>query len=343
MKKSNNVIIIGCTIPSLYAAIKIQELGYKVTIIEKKSSVIPISDAPYHNFNLYNDNHKAYINLLKRYDIKGEKITDILSDRIFGMINNVIHRSKLIPNNILMTQTFASLYKHLISDAEVNELNLYDTWFNGLFNVMNALDCINLFTYDLVSHINYYYLSYELLGELYNKLIATFYSKYGKLIYNNEIKNIRYIKKKYYVTTNLHNTFNSDIIFTTISRDNLNTFSFWNSDQRILLNSVCAINASIIDNMVNRLIYTKSEPSSSSVRVLLLNDMHIVYPIFTKKTKYVYIWNNGINNVLVREKIKNMFNDKFIICSESFSKNNMFINYSLEYIDSALVKLIKFS
>jgi hypothetical protein len=57
----------------------------------------------------------------------------------------------------------------------------------------------------------------------------------------------------------------------------------------------------------------------------------------------VYIWNNGINNVLVREKIKNMFNDKFIICSESFSKNNMFINYSLEYIDSALVKLIKFS
>ncbi len=343
MKKSNNVIIIGCTIPSLYAAIKIIELGYKVTIIEKKSSVTPISDAPYYNFNLYNDNHKAFINLLKKYDIKGEKITDLLTDRIFTIINTVIQKSKFIPNNILMTQTFASLYKHLVSDSEANELNIYDTLFNGLFNVINALDCINLFTYDMISHINYYYLSYEGVTELFNKLIATFKSKYGKLIYNNEIKNIKYIKKKYIVITNLHHTFSSDIIMTTISRDNLNTFSFWNSDQRILLNSVCAINASIINNMINRLIFTKYEPSSSSVRALLLNDMHIVYPIFTKKTKYIYIWNNGVNNVLVRDKIKNMFNDKFIICSESFSKNNMFINYSLEYIDSALVKLIKYN
>ena len=49
-----------------------------------------------------------------------------------------------------------------------------------------------------------------------------------------------------------------------------------------------------------------------------------------------YIWNININNVLVSEKIKHMYNERFLICSESFSKNNMFVNYSLEYVNNTL-------
>ena len=56
MKKSNNIIIIGCSISSLYAAIKYLDYGYKVQIIEKKNSVIPIYDSIYHNFTIYNQN-----------------------------------------------------------------------------------------------------------------------------------------------------------------------------------------------------------------------------------------------------------------------------------------------
>ena len=170
--------------------------------------------------------------------------------------------------------------------------------------------------------------------------------KNGKIIYNNEIKNIKYIKKKYVVTTNLHISFTSDIIFTTISKDNLNAFSFWNNDQKIYLNSVTAVNSTIIKNILDKLILNKLDHNKTSnitdVRKTLLNELHIVYPYCTNKSKYVFIWNNGANNILIREKIKNMYNDKFIICSESYSKNNMFINYSLEYVDSALIKLHKF-
>jgi hypothetical protein len=344
MKKSNNVIIIGCSIPSLYAGIKLIELGYKVTIIEKKNSYHPISQAAYHNFNLYNDNHKAYINLLKRYDIKSDKVNTIhFDEKLYLLINTIIQKSKYIPSNIVMTHTFTSLCKYLTPDSLNNDLNSYDNIFNGIFNIMNASDCINIFTHDLINQVDYYYLSNDAINELIIQMIKTFQGKYGKIIYSNEVKNIRFIKKKYVISTNMHHTFSCDIVMTTISKDNLSSFGFWNNDQKILLNSVTAINSSIISNMVNKLLIGNIEQDNHHIRDKLLDCMHIVYPLFTNKSKYIYIWNNGINNIIIREKIKTMYNDRFIICSESFSKNNMFINYSLEYIDSALMKIYKYS
>lgn len=342
MKKSNNVIIIGCSIPSLYAGIKLIDMGYKVTIIERKNLHYPISQAAYHNFSLYNDNHKAYINLLKQYDIKSEILCNPnFDDKLYALINIIIQKSKYMPQSILMTHTFTSLCKYLASDTVINELNAYDDIFNGILNIINALDCINMFSNDFSNQVNYYYINNQSLNDLIVKMTKVFQSKYGKIIYSNEVKNIRFIKKKYIISTNMHHTFNCDIVFTTISKENLMAFGFWNSDQKILLNSVTAINSSIVSNMVNRLV-GKIDSDNNQTRDMLLDCMHIVYPIFTKKSKYIYVWNNGINNVLAREKIKNMYNDRFIICSEAFSKNNMFINYSLEYIDSALMKLYKY-
>jgi hypothetical protein len=173
-------------------------------------------------------------------------------------------------------------------------------------------------------------------------------NKGAKIIFNNEVKNIKYIKKKINVTTNTHTIFNSDILFTSISKHNLTTFSFWNNDQKMLLNSVSAINTAVIGNMINKLMIISDNTcihiqDDQNIRNVLLDKMHVVYPIFTSKSKYIYVWNNGVNNIIVREKIKTMYNDKFIICSEAFSKNHLFINYSLEYADNAIIKLYKYS
>ncbi len=339
MKKINNVIIIGCSIPSLYAGLKCLDLGYKVSIIEKKNS-IKVSDAAYHNFNIYNDNHKSFIALLKKYDIKGDKILNAPFDnKLYSMINNVLQKSKLIPQNILLTHTFSSLCRHLMSDKDMQEFNAYDNIFNGIFNVLNASDCINIFTYDLTDHSNYYFLSNAKVNDLMNKMLTSFTTRFGKLIMNNEVKNIKYIKKKYTVYTNMHHILTSDVLFTTISKENLGAFGFWNNDQRLFLNTVNPINASIIKNVLDKLVFTVPPHFQGNIRETLLNDLHIVYPLFTNKSKYIYVWNIGINNILVREKIKSLYNDKFIICSESFSKNNMFITYSLDFVDSAVMRL----
>lgn len=345
MKKLNNVIIIGCSIPSLYAAIRLLDMGYKVTIVEKKNSYCPISQAAYHNFNLYNDNHKTYINLLRRFDVKGIKIQDIqFDDKLYSIISNVIQKAKLIPQNIIMTHTFTSLCRYLITDSEFTELHSFENIFNGVFNIMNALDCMNIFTNDLTKNTNYYYLKNDDIIELISRMLKYIDLKGAKIIFNNEVKSIKYIKKKFIITTNIHNILNSDIIVTTISKNNLTSFAFWNNDQRILLNSVSAINSSVINNMINKLLcLNASNEDNSDIRELLLDDMHIVYPLFTSKSKYIYVWNNGINNILIREKMKSMYNDKFIICSEAYSKNHLFVTYSLDYIDSALIKIYKYT
>lgn len=340
MKRLNSIIIIGCSIPSLYAGIKSLELGYRVTIIEKKGASHPITQAAYNNYNIYNDNHKTYINLLRRFDVKPSHSFRITKNqRLFDIINSVIQKSKLIPNNIIMSHTFASLCKHLISDADNFYLNSNENAFSGLFNIINAIDCINIFTTDITNQCNYYFLDSTAINNLLSKMIEYFKLMSGKIIYNNEVRTIRYIKKKYIISTHLHNTFNSDYLLTTISRDNLSAFGFWNNEQISLLNNVIGINANIINSLMNTIMDTHNTVNDN--RPLILDCMHIVYPLYTNKLKYIYIWNNGINNVLIRETIKNMYNDRFIICSESFSKNNMFINYSLEYIDSGIKKLYK--
>jgi hypothetical protein len=341
MKKINNVIIIGCSIPSLYAGLKFVDIGYKVTILERKNSLqLKKNTFAYNNLNIYNDNHKNYIALLKRFDIKGERLDDIKFDpKLYVLINSVIQKAKLIPNNILITHTFTSLCKYIMNEKEFDELNAYENTFSGLFNVISALDCINIFTYDLTDQCSYFYISNAQINELINKMITQFTMKYGKIIMNNDVKNIKYIKKKYIVHTNMHYSPSCDILLTTISKENLTSFGFWNNDQKVLLNAVWAINATIIKNAMDKLIFVPSVNDHNDSRQLLLEELHIVCPLFAHKSRQIYLWNNGINSVLIRERIKSMYNDKFIICSESYSKNNMFISYSLDYVDSVLNKL----
>ena len=63
--------------------------------------------------------------------------------------------------------------------------------------------------------------------------------------------------------------------------------------------------------------------------------MNIVYPI---KKSSLYLWNVGINNVIVKEKIKNLYNNIFI-CSDAYSKNIFFANYTLELYEEIQYKI----
>jgi len=53
----------------------------------------------------------------------------------------------------------------------------------------------------------------------------------------------------------------------------------------------------------------------------------------------MYLWNYGINNIIIRDKIKHLFSHIFI-CSDSYSRNNFFVNYSLETFDNIFSKII---
>ena len=99
MKKLNNLIIIGCSIPALYAALKCTDLGYKVTIVDKKSNCNSRSEIVYRNYNIYNNNHKTYISLLKKFDIKPKKL-NVDFDENFYFIITFISKLFIVSNCI---------------------------------------------------------------------------------------------------------------------------------------------------------------------------------------------------------------------------------------------------
>lgn len=339
MKKSNSVVIVGCGIHSLYAGIKFLDMGYDVSIIEKRLSCLPIEEKIYDNYKLYNDNHRSYIQLLKRFDIPFEKLPNLYQDKeLFSTINMVLEKLQPIPHNILITHSFNNMCKKVLSQQELDKIKVYDEIFGDLFETMNALDCINLFKMDITIDTNYYHINTKSINLLFERMLSYFTSRNGVVIYGNEVKHIKYNKKKFHISTDTNSSYTFDIILMTISKSNLISFSFWNQEQKKLLNSVSIINPSIICNIFNNIIYSKVNKKLNNrdeIREYILDKLHIVYPIITNKlSNDIYVWNKGENNILIREKLKNLYNHKFFICSESFSKNNMFINYSLEYVDN---------
>jgi monoamine oxidase len=101
MGKKGNIIIIGGNITGLYAAIKCLDMGYNVTIIEKRT--ISVSNKDYNiTYEFFNNNHKAIFALLKKFKINYRTINNnTIDDRLSDIINIVIEKSKYLPKNIL--------------------------------------------------------------------------------------------------------------------------------------------------------------------------------------------------------------------------------------------------
>lgn len=335
MKNTNQIIIIGCSIPSLYVANKCLEMGYNVCIVEtnKNSSNI------FHHSNLkiYNDRHKVFMNLLKMHNISGELITDInYNNKFFSILSQIINITKHIPDNILMNNNIMSLYHNNTIEIEnINKNNCYDF----LFNNISAYSCISIFKNDIINNnVNYYFLNNQNISLLFEKMLNKFKKKKGELLFGYHVNNIRYINDKFMLSCNNDIVLYCNNVITTMSKDNLMKFGFWNSIQKKILNSVFSIPYSKTKMIFYNIIRPNKDLNDCNMNLEskhLLDRLHIVFPSMINKKEVVYLWKNRTNSIIIREKIKHLYNNKFLICSESFSKNNMFVNYSLEYIDNS--------
>lgn len=347
MKKTTDIIIIGGDITGLYAGIKCLELGFNVKIIEKKNYFGNIlNNTNDISCELFNTNHGIFINLLKKFNITTSPINNNNITNNNKLLNYVLDKSKNIPQNILLSLSFSNLCKQLLSNNEFEEL-YKDTNDNDILNIITAYDAINIFKYDINNNIQFFKCD-DPIQELIKKMLNYFLLKKGKLINNTEITSFTYINKKFIIYSN-YTAFSSDLLILSISKDNLLSFKIWNKEQIKSLNTVSYINSNNLKNIYkfsywyDNINYDNNDELiniDKNIRNDLLSELHIIYPLIKKQFKKIYFWNQNINNVIIREKIRNIYNSNLFICGNSYCKNSIFLNYSLETFDNIIPKLI---
>lgn len=324
MKK--NVYILGGNISGLYAAIKCIENGNNVTIIDKRCNLGGIK---YNNYEYFNKTHNCYIQLLNKFNIRYDIKKIDVNDKLNSIISYIIQKSKLIPKKNLISQSFISFCKILLilNDYEILK-NSIDN-FEYIFSNICAMDAISLFANDILP-INEYCILRDNIELLIKKMIDYLYVNGAKFILNTEIFDIRIMNNEVKLNS-IESNYNCNALVVTLSKDNLLKYKIFNKEHRNILNNVTSFNInpiSIIDKMI---------VINKTMKSYLLDKLHIVYPEDDKNK--IYLWNIGINNIIIREKIKNMLS-KIYICSESYSRNIFFINYSLETVDITVQKNI---
>lgn len=331
MKK--NIIILGGDINGLYIGIKCIDMGYNVTIIDKKKSFGNIKN---NNYTFFNKNHIIYINLLKRFNIKYSKYNNEKNTKLISLYNLIINKSKLIPKKILLSLSFNSLCEKILSKQNLKEFREYTNNLSSFFNSINSIDFIEFFIYEFVND-NTYIIDND-IEILINRMTEYLLNKGALLINNTNIKNFKYINKKFILNNIIYT---SDILISTLSKKNLLKFTFWNQEQFNILNSISVYKFNIIDIFKNMTIINKdyidiNEKNDMKIREEILKELHIIYPINKNKNNNIYLWNLGVNNVIIREKLKGLYNPYFFICGISYSKNSFFLNFALETFDNYL-------
>jgi len=134
MKK---ICIIGNNLISLYNALKYNETNIEIHIYEKKKQTEYIITNDNYVYSLFNDNHKSYINLLIKFNILYHKIDIEYNEKLYNIINNVIEKSKLIPNNISNSYSFIELCNKFLSYNDFE-------YINNTANNNNILNYINV-------------------------------------------------------------------------------------------------------------------------------------------------------------------------------------------------------
>jgi len=179
---------------------------------------------------------------------------------------------------------------------------------------------------------NEYFIVDEDYNIIINRMLEYLYSKNIIIMFNTDVRdiiiepdnNITLIAKYKTIPT-------AKALILNLSKDNLLRFKFISKDNRRILNSVSKYN---ID--CNNIYNDNNIINEHNIQNHLINNLNIVYPI--KKTS-LYLWNIGINNIIVREKIKNLYGNIFI-CNEAYSKNVFFANYTLELYEEIHNKII---
>lgn len=323
----NNIIIVGCNIIGLYSALRCVDNGYKVSIVDKLSKDKILKNNR-NNYRIFNKSHNIYTQLLNRFSIKYENYILKYNDKTKNILSGIINKSKLIPNKSLNTQSFVKFCRTILTITDYNILKNNLDSFEYIYSNISAMDALIMLSSDINEVHNYYILTDD-ISILINKITQYLHSKNVDFIYNTEIKDIFNCNNRIYSSTRA-NTFISNIIILTLSKNNLLKYNFFTKEQKKLLNNVSKYNIDCESIYSDK--YLKKE---YEIKTHLLDNLHIVCPI---KKYSMYLWNYGINNVIIRDKIKNLFTHIFI-CSDSYSRNNFFINYSFETFDNIHSKI----
>lgn len=323
----NNIIIVGCNIIGLYSALRCVDNGYKVSIVDKLSKDKILKNNR-NNYRIFNRSHNIYIQLLNRFSIKYEKYILKYNDKTTNVLSGIINKSKLIPNKSLNTQSFVKFCRTILTISDYNILKNNLDSFEYIYSNISAMDALIMLSSDINETHNYYILTDD-ISILIDKITQFLQSKNVDFIYNTEIKDIFNCNNHIYSSTHT-NTFISNIIILTLSKNNLLKYNLFTKEQKKLLNNVSKYNIDCESIYSDK--YLKKE---YEIKTHLLDKLHIVCPI---KKYSMYLWNYGINNVIIRDKIKNLFTHIFI-CSDSYSRNNFFINYSFETFDNIYSKI----
>ena len=323
----NNIIIVGCNIIGLYSALRCVDNGYKVSIVDKLTKD-KVNKNNRNNYRIFNKSHNIYTQLLNRFSIKYENYILKYNDKTKNILSGIINKSKLIPNKSLNTQSFVKFCRTILTITDYNILKNNLDSFEYIYSNISAMDALIMLSSDINEVHNYYILTDD-ISILINKITQYLHSKNVDFIYNTEIKDIFNCNNRIYSSTRT-NTFISNIIILTLSKNNLLKYNFFTKEQKKLLNNVSKYNIDCESIYSDK--YLKKE---YEIKTHLLDNLHIVCPI---KKYSMYLWNYGINNVIIRDKIKNLFTHIFI-CSDSYSRNNFFINYSFETFDNIHSKI----
>jgi len=323
----NNIIVVGCNIIGLYSALRCADNGYRVSIVDKLSQD-KINNKNRINYRIFNKSHNIYMHLLNRFSIKYEKYVLKYNDKTTAVISGIINKSKLIPKKSLNSQSFVKFCRSILTITDYNILKNNLEAFEHIYNNISAMDALVMLSCD-INAANEYYILTDDITMLIDKITAHLLTKGVEFHYNIEIKDIIQCNNNIYSSTRT-NTFISNIIILAISKNNLLKFNFLSKDQKKLLNNVSKFNIDCESIYSDKYLKTEYE-----IKAHLLDKLHIVCPI---KKHSMYLWNYGINNIIIRDKIKHLFTHIFI-CSDSYSRNNFFVNYSFETFDNIYSKV----
>jgi uncharacterized FAD-dependent dehydrogenase len=325
----NNIIIVGCNIIGLYSALKCADNGYRVSIVDKLSED-KTNKKDRINYRVFNKSHNVYIHLLNRFAVKYEKYILKYNDKTTTVLSGIINKSKLIPKKSLNTQSFVKFCRSILSIADYNILKNNLEAFEHIYSNISAMDALIMLSCDINATQEYYILTDE-ITVLIERITAYLKSKNVEFYFNTEIRDITQNNNNNIIYSSTRtNTFISNILILALSKNNLLKFNFLTKEHRKLLSNVSKYN---ID--CESIYSDKHLKNEYDIKTHLLDKLHIVCPI---KKHTMYLWNYGINNIIIRDKIKHLFSHIFI-CGDSYSRNNFFVNYSFETFDNIYSKV----
>lgn len=327
----NTIMILGGNFIGLYAALRCVDLGYNVSIIDKQYTLGSTKTA---NYSTFHKHHTAYINLLNRFNIKYSPVPINTNPRLRNIINKIIAKSKFLPKKNLLYQPFTSFCKTVLQQYEYDFIASSINNFDCTFCKMNTLDCINIFIYDINPTLEYYVLLDDF--SLLIKKIISYLKENNVNFINANISDFRFIENRF-ILHSPQAIYSADILIMSLNKKNLLQLKCWNKEQRSILNSL-----SLYHNDVSDFYFlTKQDASQTALIKSVLENMHITFPDSPYSKTSMYLWNIGVNNIFIREKIKHIYNPFFFLCSESYARNNIFINHTLDLFECIFSKIIR--